>query len=136
MTSSTDRQPIRTFPRSEFRVETLRGSGPGGQHRNKTESCVRITHIPTGFVGEACEHRSQHRNRALAFERVAAKVIDHHYPNRPRERAPAGQTEIRAYKLDDDRVVDAVAGQFSARHVTRNGLDPLLTARLRARSQA
>jgi len=51
-------------------VETYRASGPGGQHRNKTESAVRMTHRPTGIVRVATEHRSQLRNRELALERI------------------------------------------------------------------
>ena len=51
-------------------VETYRGSGPGGQHRNKTESAVRMTHRPSGLVRVATEHRSQLRNRELALERI------------------------------------------------------------------
>jgi len=51
-------------------VETYRASGPGGQHRNKTESAVRMTHRPSGIVRVATEHRSQLRNRELALERI------------------------------------------------------------------
>ena len=51
-------------------VETYRASGPGGQHRNKTESAVRMTHRATGIVRVATEHRSQLRNRELALERI------------------------------------------------------------------
>ncbi len=51
-------------------VETYRASGPGGQHRNKTESAVRMTHRPTGITRVATEHRSQLRNRQLALERI------------------------------------------------------------------
>jgi len=51
-------------------IETYRASGPGGQHRNKTESAVRVTHRPTGITRVATEHRSQLRNRELALERV------------------------------------------------------------------
>ena len=56
--------------RAEVDVETYRASGPGGQHRNKTESAVRMTHRPTGIVRVATEHRSQLRNRVLALERI------------------------------------------------------------------
>lgn len=55
---------------AECDVETYRGSGPGGQHRNKTESAVRMTHRPTGIVRVGTEHRSQLRNRLLALERI------------------------------------------------------------------
>ncbi|KAG0568672.1 hypothetical protein KC19_6G037000 [Ceratodon purpureus] len=54
----------------QCRVETLRSSGPGGQHRNKTESAVRLLHLPTGLVAFAAEDRSQHKNRSKAFKRL------------------------------------------------------------------
>jgi len=54
----------------ECDVETYRASGPGGQHRNKTESAVRMTHRPTGITRVATEHRSQLRNRELAITRI------------------------------------------------------------------
>ncbi|XP_073390610.1 uncharacterized protein [Physcomitrium patens] len=55
---------------AQCRVETLRSSGPGGQHRNKTESAVRLLHLPTGLVSFAAEDRSQHKNRTKAFKRL------------------------------------------------------------------
>jgi hypothetical protein len=55
-------------------VETYRASGPGGQHRNKTESAVRLTHRPTGVVVSAAERRSQHENRAAALARLRRAI--------------------------------------------------------------
>lgn len=57
----------------ELRWETMRASGPGGQHVNRTESAVRVTHIPTGIQATAMEERSQHRNRKLAIVTARSK---------------------------------------------------------------
>lgn len=59
-----------------IRVDTLRASGPGGQHVNRVESAVRVTHLPTGLVAIAQEERSQHLNRRLALARLAALLAE------------------------------------------------------------
>jgi protein subunit release factor B len=68
----------------ECDVETYRASGPGGQHRNKTESAVRMRHRPSGIVRVATEHRSQFRNRELALERIARALAARRRKPRPR----------------------------------------------------
>ncbi|RMD96300.1 MAG: peptide chain release factor-like protein [Deltaproteobacteria bacterium] len=67
-------------------VETFRGSGPGGQHRNKTESAVRLRHIPTGIVVTATESRSQYRNRVVALARLRKRLEARN--TRPKPRRP------------------------------------------------
>src|SRR5882672_2070535 len=69
---------------AECDVETYRGSGPGGQHRNRRDSAVRLTHRPTGIVVTATERRSQHQNKEVALERLAAKLAARNRRKRPR----------------------------------------------------
>ncbi|MGH9867306.1 MAG: peptide chain release factor-like protein [Candidatus Polarisedimenticolia bacterium] len=76
---------------AECEVTTFRASGPGGQHRNRRESAVRLRHIPTGIVVLATERRSQHQNRAVAVERLARRLAE-----RRRRRAPRVPTRTPA----------------------------------------
>ena len=68
----------------EVQIQTMRGSGPGGQHRNKVETAVRITHIPTGITVTATEHRSQLRNKKLALERLQKRLNARNKKQKPR----------------------------------------------------
>ena len=64
-------------------IETYRSRGPGGQRKNKTETAVRLKHLPSGIMVTATEHRSQAQNRKLAFERLKERLLK---LNRPRKR--------------------------------------------------
>ena len=70
----------------ECEIETFRASGPGGQHVNKTESAVRLRHLPSGVVVTSRQERSQHRNKALCLQRLRRKVAQMNY--RPAKRVP------------------------------------------------
>lgn len=70
----------------ECEVDTFRSSGPGGQHVNKTESAVRLTHLPSGVVVISQQERSQHRNKALCLQKLRAKIERLNY--RPAARVP------------------------------------------------
>ena len=70
----------------ECKVETFRSSGPGGQHVNKTESAVRLKHVPSGIVVSSQQERSQHRNKVICLQKLRNKVAQLNY--RPRKRVP------------------------------------------------
>ena len=72
----------------ECEVETFRSSGPGGQHVNKTESAVRLKHVPSGVVVSSQQERSQHRNKVICLQKLRDKVAQLNY--RPKKRVPTG----------------------------------------------
>jgi protein subunit release factor A len=80
----------------EVIVESFRARGPGGQHRNVTESAVRLTHLPSGVRAVAAESRSQHRNREVAFERLIARLEQ-------LNRVPAPRVPTRASRAAVER---------------------------------
>lgn len=82
---------------AECRVETFRAGGPGGQHQNKTESGVRLTHVPSGIVVTARDSRSQHRNRRIALDRLRAELEERARPETPRipTRVPVAEKRRR-----------------------------------------
>lgn len=95
--------------------ETMRGSGAGGQHRNVTESAVRVRHLPTGLEARVCAERSQHRNRALALEILSNRVRQQLDARNGSERDALRQSQvgsgmrgdkIRTYRVRDNQVTD------------------------------
>jgi peptide chain release factor 2 len=99
---------------ADLRVDVFRASGAGGQHVNKTESAIRITHIPTGIVVQCQNERSQHKNRATAMNQMRAKLYEHEEQKRRAEqqivednKADIGWgSQIRSYVLDQSRIKD------------------------------
>ncbi len=96
---ATDRDTLER----EVEVDVFRSSGPGGQHVNKTESALRLTHLPSGVVVIARESSSQHRNRETAFERLAERLARlNHVPKKRVATKPsraAKQRRIEAKKI-------------------------------------
>jgi peptide chain release factor 1 len=98
-----------------LRIDTFRASGAGGQHINKTDSAVRITHIPTGIVVECQDDRSQHRNKAQALSVLAARINDAQQREQQQQIASTRKSligsgdrseRIRTYNFPQGRVTD------------------------------
>ncbi len=100
---------------AEMRIDTFRASGAGGQHINKTDSAIRITHFPTGIVIECQDERSQHKNKARALSLLKAKVLELEQSKQAREISDARRLQVgsgdrsqrvRTYNYPQGRVTD------------------------------
>ncbi|MFH0342039.1 MAG: peptide chain release factor 2 [Chromatiales bacterium] len=126
---------------ADLRVDTYRASGAGGQHVNKTDSAIRITHLPTGSVVQCQNERSQHKNRAQAMKMLRAKLYETEMKKRDAEKQALEESkaeigwgsQIRSYVLDQSRIKDLRTGVESGnpQAVLDGDLDRFIEASLK-----
>lgn len=121
----------------DIRIETTKDTGPGGQHRNKTESCVVMTHIPTGIKAKAAS-RSQHENRRTARAVLESRVAEHfnrikdgHLSQIRKGQVGSGMRgdKIRTYRERDDVATDHRTGNRAKLHLVMRGEIELFSTR-------
>ena len=127
---------------SDLRIDTYRASGAGGQHVNRTDSAVRITHEPTNIVVQCQNDRSQHKNKAQAMKQLKAKLYEHemHKQNQEKQVMEDGKSDIgwgsqiRSYVLDDSRIKDLRTGveTRNTQAVLDGDLDKFIQASLKS----
>jgi len=126
---------------ADLRIDVYRASGAGGQHVNKTESAVRITHLPTNIVVQCQNDRSQHRNKDEAFKMLRARLFEFELRKRRAEqdKVEASKTDIgwghqiRSYVLDNSRIKDLRTNVeiSNTKSVLDGDLDPFIFASLK-----
>lgn len=127
---------------ADLRIDVYRASGAGGQHVNKTESAVRITHIPTNIVVQCQNGRSQHQNKDQAMKQLKAKLYEMELAKKNAEKQQMEEnksdigwgSQIRSYVLDDSRIKDLRTGveNRNTQAVLDGDLDPFIEASLKA----
>ena len=130
-----------TLNMADVRVDTFRASGAGGQHVNKTDSAIRMTHIPTNIVVQCQSDRSQHQNRANALKQLKAKLYDLEMQKKRMAQTALEDSkmditwgsQIRSYVLDQSRVKDLRTGveTSNTQAVLDGKLDPFIEACLK-----
>ena len=136
-----DIQDVEIAP-SELKIDTFRASGAGGQHVNKTDSAIRITHLPSGIVVECQDERSQHKNRARAMSLLKARLLDEAQSKQVAEQAESRRLQvgsgdrsqrIRTYRYKDNLVTDHRVGLdlYRLPEIMQGDLDELLGVLLR-----
>ncbi|MDB5808394.1 MAG: peptide chain release factor 2 [Betaproteobacteria bacterium] len=126
---------------ADLRIDTFRASGAGGQHINKTDSAIRITHAPSGIVVQCQSDRSQHRNRAEAMSMLKARLYELEIRKRNEEKQALEDTktdigwghQIRSYVLDQSRIKDLRTNVEigNTQSVLDGNLDDFITASLK-----
>ncbi|SEH05586.1 Peptide chain release factor 2 [Candidatus Venteria ishoeyi] len=126
---------------ADLRIDVYRASGAGGQHVNRTESAVRITHNPTGLVTQCQNDRSQHKNKATAMKQLKAKIYELEMQKRNAEQQAVEDSksdigwgsQIRSYVLDQSRIKDLRTGHETGntQAVLDGDLDAFLKASLK-----
>jgi peptide chain release factor 2 len=126
---------------ADVRVDTFRASGAGGQHINKTDSAVRLTHVPTGIVVQCQDSRSQHSNRDVAWRRLRSRLYDFEMRKRMEAQQALEATktdvgwghQIRSYVLDQSRIKDLRTNVeiSNTQKVLDGDLDPFIEASLK-----
>jgi peptide chain release factor 2 len=126
---------------ADLRVDVFRASGAGGQHINKTESAVRITHLPTNIVVQCQTGRSQHSNKAEAMKMLRSRLYEHEMRKRMAEQQKVEDSksdvawghQIRSYVLDQSRIKDLRTGVeiSNTRSVLDGDLDDFISASLK-----
>ena len=126
---------------ADVRIDTFRASGAGGQHINKTDSAVRMTHIPTGIVVQCQNDRSQHRNRDEAWQMLRSRMYEHEMRIRMAAQQKLEDTktdvgwghQIRSYVLDQSRIKDLRTNVeiSNTQKVLDGDLDPFIEASLK-----
>lgn len=115
LVEETDTQAEELFSMSDIKLEVMRARGAGGQHVNKTESAVRLTHIPTGITVSMQDERSQHQNRRRAFQVLRSRLLDKKLTREMEERRDTRRNlvrgadrseKIRTYNFAQERVTD------------------------------
>lgn len=118
--------------KKDFKVDTYRGTGPGGQHRNKADTCVRITHIDTGLTASACDNKSQHLNKKAAFRKLAEKIKNYVIQEYNLKKPERVTITVRTYHGVDNRVKDHLSGYEQPYDVVLDNPTKMIEARAEA----
>jgi peptide chain release factor 1 len=126
------KQNIFKATKKDFRIDTFKSGGKGGQHQNKTDTGVRITHITTGLSAECRRYRSQHQNKLAAFHKLVKKLVAYAIEQNKPIMICTQNNVIRTYNKAANRVTDHASGLKQSYQKVAENIGIMIEARRKA----
>ena len=128
------RELLKSWTKKDFKIDWFSGTGAGGQKRNKTQNCCRITHLETGFVETGQSHRERSRNQKDAFNRLAVRVVEDWQQKNQQEKV-INEEVVRTYNIPDNRVTDHATGIQVSYRKLEDELDNMIGERMMKKAE-
>ncbi len=134
-TQTREYLPQFSYRKKDFKLDWFSGTGAGGQHRNKHQNCLRLTHIPSGITVTAQDNRDRITNQRNAFERLRPKLLEWIRAQIGETKFPRSSELVRTYHEADNRVSDHASGVTISWSELDKRIDDLIEARMLAQSE-
>lgn len=125
-----NRKLLVSYTKTDYRIEAFPAGGPGGQHQNRSNTAIRITHLPSGLSSVSREFRSQHQNKQEAFKKLSKMAVTWFLQTQESKKVERSKETIRTYNKVDNRVKDHDSGHQQTYTEVMDDISEMVNARL------